>query len=1209
MSHEAADKQGRFNIARYFVEHRQVAWALLVSMLAWGVAGYASMPKRKDPDIPVRVGLAVCPWPGITADRVEELVTRKIEKAAAGNSKIEKIESTTRDGVTVVLVHLHDSIADTVLQFADIGQRVTHIPDLPEGAGPVTWVSDFGDTAALMLTVASPKVGQAELRIRGRALGKEIERVRASAPPADRVSMLYCFPPSVSPSVAERPFDLFTAQAMRDGVGGEARRLLADGCIGLDLATSRTEKQLRSYIETFVHERLGNADMHPDAWGPVLIRMPAEAADRLAEVAGDLYTYRQLEDFTYEIERVMQNVPIVAKVSRSGVLPERIFLDYAQERLASAGLQPSSLVAALAGRNTTMPGGIFDTGNRHVVVEPNVRDLSFREMEDMLVGTGGEGTPVRLRDLATLSRGYDSPPRFLNYLAWRDGEGRWQRSRAITLALQMRSGEQIGRFAEDVDAMLERLRPKFPPDLIIARTSDQPRQVSENVSLFMVSLYEAIFLVVVVSLVGFWNWRTAALVATSIPLTLAMSFGAMQMLGVDIQQVSIASLIIALGLLVDMPVVAGDAIQRELAGGMSREMAAWLGPTRLARAIFFATLTNVVAYLPFLMLTGDTGRFLYSLPVVMTITLVAALIVSMSFIPLVAFGLVRRPSKPEKPIEERRQTGFTGWYARFVYAALRRRWAALGASLLLLAGGGVMLYEAKTQFFPIDLQYLSYIDVWVPEDAPLSVTEAVAAEAERVIREEAEAFGKEHGHPDILRTLTTFVGGAGPRFWFSIEPEQQQINYAQILVEVTDKHFTKELVAPLQKALSRIPGARIDVRQLETGEPVGIPISIRVSGEDIATLRGIAGDVAGALRAVPIAARVRDNWGPPGLVARLIVDDDRANLSGVTRLDAAQSASAAVSGIPVGFYREGDRQIPIVARLRLEDRALLSDLSNVYVFSSASPHSVPLRQVARVERELAPSKLQRRNQVRTFTISAYPLPGYLPSEVLSAASPAIDAIQAGLPPGYRMEIGGEQEEQEEGFAEMAFVMLASVALIYFALVFQFDSAVKPLVVFAAIPYGMVGALAMLAIMRQPFGFMAFLGVASLVGVIVSHIIVLFDFIEEAHHEGLPLETALIDAGIVRLRPVMITVGATVLGLVPLAMHGGPLWEPLCYAQIGGLTVATFITLVLVPLIYTVFVRDLKLIRWERVSGTQSEPPAPTPGAPREAVTRDVLKEG
>jgi multidrug efflux pump subunit AcrB len=575
----------------------------------------------------------------------------------------------------------------------------------------------------------------------------------------------------------------------------------------------------------------------------------------------------------------------------------------------------------------------------------------------------------------------------------------------------------------------------------------------------------------------------------------------------------------------------------------------------------------------------------------MTVNLVAALIITFTFIPLIAFGIVRAPKKAEPPIEERRRKGFTGWYARTISAAFHHRKTVLAGSLAILVAGGFVFSRLKSGFFPTDLQYLSYVDVWVPEDAPISVTNAAAAEAERVIREQVDEFGKHHGHKDILRTLTTFVGGAGPRFWFSIEPEQQQLNYAQILIEVTDKHFSKELVAPIQAALSRIPGARCDVRQLETGKPVGIPVSIRVSGEDIATLRKLAGEVADALRAAPASARVRDNWGPPGLLARLTVDDDRANLSGVTRLDVALSTASAVSGNAVGSFREGDRLIPIVARLRMEDRARLSDLSDVYAFSSTSPHSVPIRQVARLAHELRPSKMFRRNQVRTMTVSAYPIPGFVPSEVLTAAQPAIDNIKAKLPPGYRLEIGGEFDEQQKGFGELGILMAASCALIYLALLFQFDNAVKPLLVFAAIPYGAVGAIVMLAIMGQTFGFMAFLGIASLVGVIVSHVIVLFDFIEEAHHRGETLENSLIDAGIIRLRPVLITVGATVLGLVPLAMHGGPLWEPLCYAQIGGLTIATFITLGLVPLLYMVFVRDLKIVRWDKdAHATPAAPP-------------------
>src|SRR5262249_17115395 len=252
--------------------------------------------------------------------------------------------------------------------------------------------------------------------------------------------------------------------------------------------------------------------------------------------------------------------------------------------------------------------------------------------------------------------------------------------------------------------------------------------------------------------------------------------------------------------------------------------------------------------------------------------------------------------------------------------------------------------------------------------------------------------------------------------------------------------------------------------------------------------------------------------------------------------------------------------------------------------SSQSATRVPLQQVSSIEYRMQTEKLRRRNQFRTITISCFPIEGVLPSEVMKAARPRLETFAGALPPGYKMEIGGEEEEQVKGFKNLAVVLLISIVAIFLALVFQFKHAIKPLIVFAAIPFGMVGALICLWVMGSPFGFMAFLGCVSLVGVIVSHVIVLFCFIEEAEEKGEPLREALLDAGILRLRPVMITVGATVIALFPLAAHGGPLWEPMCYAQIGGLSVATFITLLLVPVIYAIFVLDLKLVKWETVGG-------------------------
>ena len=518
-------------------------------------------------------------------------------------------------------------------------------------------------------------------------------------------------------------------------------------------------------------------------------------------------------------------------------------------------------------------------------------------------------------------------------------------------------------------------------------------------------------------------------------------------------------------------------------------------------------------------------------------------------------------------------------------ALIERRWLTLGAAVVLLAAGALAVRGLQVQFFPKDLSYLSYIDIWLPEDATVAATNAVARQAEQIVRAETEAYGAEHHGADapspVLRSVTTFVGAGAPRFWFSVAPELAQPNYAQLIVNVADKHDTAELVPRLQRALSgAIPGARVDVRQLETGKPVGIPVSIRISGERIDTLRALADQAKAALRAVPNADGVRDDWGADSFKVRLAVDADRASIAGVSNLEVALSSVTAINGFPVTTLRDGDKRIPVVARLRVEDRARLTDIQDLYVYSLLSEARVPLRQVSRVEYGMSTERIRRRNQFRTITVSAFPVPGTLASEVLSAARAEIDRLAASMPPGYRLEIGGEEEEQVKGFAELAVVMLVSVGLIYLALVFQFRNAVKPLVVFSAIPFGVMGALVSLAVMRTPFGFMAFLGVASLIGVIVSHVIVLFDYIEEAHARGEPLKDALLDAGIARLRPVAVTVGATVFGLVPLALHGGPLWEGLCYTQIGGLTIATLVTLVLVPVLYAIFVLDLRLIKWD-----------------------------
>jgi multidrug efflux pump subunit AcrB len=1179
------------NLSRFCIENRQIAWVMLLGTCLWGIFGYYSMPQRKDPEIQVNVAVVLVPWTGASAEKVEQLVTKKIEAKIADNKKVTKIESISRTGISVVYIELDDEVKDTGKEFDDIKLKLDTINDLPKDAGPINFVKDFGDTAALMLTVASPKAGEIEIAQRAAQIKAAIEKTRAAVSgKQNRFALVFNFPQSVPTKALRRTIDIFTGYTKEKGFAADLRVIEGVGFAAIDgTTTAKTDAQILGFLNGFIAEKLQSSEFHPDFWQPVVIRDTAEIKAKLAAVAGDKYSYREMDEFTELLEKTFKANPLVSKVKRSGLLNEAVYLLYSQERLASYGIQPSILGKVLQSRNIQTSGGTLNIEGKNVSIEPSGEFKSEREIGDVLIPTVS-GQSVYLRDLADVGRGYESPARYLNYFNWRDHQGNWQRSRAVTLSVDMRSGEKIGHFGEEIDVLLDALKERLPEDLIFARTSDQPLQVEENVELFMSSLWEAIILVVIVALIGFWEWRSALLMALSIPLTLAMTFGMMYVLGIDLQQVSIASLIIALGLLVDDPVVAGDAIKRDLAEGLPARIAAWLGPTKLATAILYATITNIVAYLPFLMLPGGTGDFIYSLPVVMTCSLVASRVISMTFIPLLSYYLLR--PKTETPVAERRRKGFAARYYRVGTWAIDNRWKVMAGAVVFLLAGGVFASRLKTSFFPKDNAYLSYVDVWLPQDAPLAATDETARQAEEIIREVIGEYGAQHpedGKPrEVLESLTTFVGGGGPRFWSSVSPELQQLNYAQIIIQVKDKHDTAHLIEPLQTALSqKIPGARIDVRRLETGKAVGIPVSIRLTGEETNTLRDSAQRLKDILEKTGMTERVRDDWGEESFNVRLQTDAERASIVGVTNEDVAVSSSSATRGRVLTYLREGDKQIPLIARLRMEERAGLEDLNNLYVYSSQSAQKVPLRQVSSSAYEMRTEKLRARNQFRTITVSAMPAPERMASEVMKAARADLQAFEANLAPGYKMEIGGEEEEQSKSFPNLAMVLAVSVVAIFLALVFQFKNAFKPLIVFAAVPFGMVGAILALWLMAIPFGFMAFLGMISLVGVIVSHIIVLFDFIEEKHHAGEPLREALLDAGIMRLRPVLITVGATVIALFPLAAHGGPLWEPLCYAQIGGLGVATFITLLLVPVLYAIFVIDLKLVKWD--APLESEP--------------------
>ena len=582
MAHENAQEiSSRRNVPKFFVEHPQISWLLLAGVLIWGWFGYQSMPQRKDPEIPVRVGVAACPWPGATAQQVEQFITRRIEDVAAENKTIHPgtdadygIKSISLPGYSFVYIQLDEGVTDTKRQFSDINLKLDALnSQLPQGAGPISFQSDFGDTAALMLTIASPKVDDIEIAARANSVESAIRKARDASQPnqaGQRITVVDSFPQSISAREVLDTGYLFQEEAQSAGIIRDSQIIQGSGFIGFDGLSDADDGSIQAFIKRFMSERLKRSELHPDAWEPVIIRDPAETRAKLAAVAGDKYSYAELDNFSDLIGRTLQGAPEVSKIERRGVLPQTVYLDYSQDRLAAYGLRPADLSKVLSARNIIAPGGSVETGERRVTLIPSGQFESAQSIGDVAVSATSEGAPVYLRDLVQISRGYQAPAQYLNYYTWRDSNGHWQRSRAITLAIYMRDKQQIARFGGSVNSKLSDLRQILPADLILAHTSDQPLQVKENIHLFLRALVEAIILVVIVSLLGFWEWRLALIMALAIPITLAMTFGIVYMLGIDLQQVSIATLIIALGLLVDVPVVSGDGIKRGLAEGLPR---------------------------------------------------------------------------------------------------------------------------------------------------------------------------------------------------------------------------------------------------------------------------------------------------------------------------------------------------------------------------------------------------------------------------------------------------------------------------------------------------------------------------------------------------------------------------------------------------------------------------------------------------------------
>lgn len=1169
----------RWNVSRMFVEKRHIAWVALVAVLVWGGISFFRLPQRKDPAVVIKTAVVTAAWPGASAEDVEELITKPLEQLARQVPRVDDVTSTTRAGITTVFVTLDDNAKRSDLDpaWSDLKARLDLLQSaLPPGTAPLRLDTHFGDTATIVYTVASPPVGDVELDIRGRAIARALARHRATlAPGGVRRATVFVTAPDVPDDLVLSYAHAYLALGEQLGLH-QGAILRGPSYLVLDYEVPDAATATR-IVDAFRERVIGDEQRHPDVWGPLLVADPDDVRPALATISAARYSYRALDEYTTLLRDELTRHPEVARVDRHGVVDERILVHYSQQRLASFGLSPQQLGAALRSRNTSLAGGSIRAGSRALLVEPGGAFATVADIEQAIVGTTAAGQTVTVRDVAEVVRGYETPPATTTWLTRRGPQG-WTRTRAISLAVQVRPGTQVTAAGESLDALVANVSSRLPADLEIAKTADQPELVHSKIDEFLRSLVEAVLIVIAIALV-FMERRSAVLVAASIPITLAMTFGFMQLLGLDLQQVSIAALIISLGLLVDDPVIASDAINRELAAGVPRKRAAWQGPVKLAKAILFATLTNVVAFAPLLLVSGTMGEFIYSLPMVVSLALVSSRIVSMTFMPLLGYYILRGQRGFEASLEgDGRSARLARGYNAITEWMLRhKRKTALGFLAFLLLGLAPAVL-VRTQFFPDEALERFYVHVRLPDGADVRATDSVLRDAERTLLD---------GEGERIERVTTYAGSGGPRWWSNVGPEPRNPAYGMMLIQARHAEDTRTMIPRIQNLLtSKVPGARFEVYRVSSGKPAITPVEVRISGPEQATLRHLGEQVEAVLRGLPETGQVFEDWGAESMKLDLELDPLRAATAGVTASDVARSSALALGGLRETQLRIGDQLIDVVVRLHPAERRAAAQVGNLYVWSEKTGRAVPLEQVARVGTSFAAQKIVHRDLERTITVGALPKDGALPSTLLGHARPKLAELE--LPPGYRVTFGGEHELQTKAFASVSIALKVSVALIFLVLVWQFAHVFKPLIVFAAIPFGMVGVVLGLTLTGTHFGFMAFLGVASLIGVIVSHIIVLFDFIEEAREHGIELHRAVIDAGLVRLRPVLVTVLATVGGLIPLALEGGPMWRQLVYVQIGGLLLATVVTKGVVPLLYVVFTENLKLIRWEREESDEPE---------------------
>jgi multidrug efflux pump len=894
-------------------------------------------------------------------------------------------------------------------------------------------------------------------------------------------------------------------------------------------------------------------DLPPGISGPTFNDEFGDVYSALYMITADGLSLAEIKRTAEDIRQRLLRVPNVNKVDLIGVQPEKIFIEFSHAKLATLGITPQQIFDSVARQNSVVSGGSVDTSADRI----HLRVTGAFSGADAIaaVPVQADGRVFRLGDIATVKRGYEDPPHSIV----REGG-----KPALGLGVSMQDGANILTLGENLKEAMKAVTAGLPVGIEITQVADQPHIVDDSVSEFLETFIEALGIVLLVSFLTL-GWRTGIVVALSVPLVLAIVFIVMYAAGLDLHRITLGALIIALGLLVDDAIIAIEMMVVKMEQGFDRARAATFAWTSTAFPMLTGTLVTAAGFLPVGFASSSTGEYAGGIFWVVGLALIASWFVAVLFTPYLGVKLLpdfakraagNAHSSPEAIYDTRIYRALRG----VIELCLAWRKTVVALTVLVFFGAVGAFGLVQQQFFPTSTRTELFFEMRLPEGTAIGVTDATAKKAEHMLA----------GDPDIV-SFTSYIGSGAPRFWLGLNPVLPNPNFAQIVIVTKDVEARERVKVRLEKALAdgALPAARTRVDRFIFGPPVGYPVQFRVIGPDPLKVREIADDVRQVMKQNPKLIDPHPDWGEEVKSIRLEVDQDRARALGLTPQDIAQTLQTLLSGLTVTQYREGIESIDVVARAISAERLDLDRLPSLTI-ATRNGVAVPLSQIARLKYTYEEPILWRRNRDLVLTVRADIVDGVQAPDASNEVLPKLQNIKDSLPYGYRIETGGAIEESAKANASLAAVFPVMAVAMLAILMIQLQSFSRLALVFATAPLGIVGATGALLISNRPFGFVALLGIIALAGMIMRNAVILVDQIEHDIAAGHGRYRAIIDATVRRARPVVLTALAAILGMIPLARS--VFWGPMAIAIMGGLFVATILTLLVVPALYALWFR-------------------------------------